>query len=85
MYIYEGKDIFLQLPTSFGYEVLSSVWFIVSCVQGGVATAFCLKVSALVPLTIVKLISLSECCFVAAILSAVYMYVYHLRMSCQVT
>lgn len=84
MYIYEGKDIFLQLPTSFGYEVLSSVWFIVSCVQGGVATAFCLKVSALVPLTIVKLISLSEC-FVAAILSAVYMYVYHLRMSCQVT
>ena len=65
--VYKGEDAFLRLPTSFGksvcYEVLSFVCY-----------AIVLLVSPLVSLMIAKFICLSECCFVVALLSALYVY-----------
>ena len=86
-HVYEGKDAFLWLPTSFGksvrYMVLSftcltvnKAWYL----QGGVGYAIVFLVSLLGLLTIAKFNGLSVHCFVVALISA--LYVYYFRISC---
>ena len=82
--VYEAKDAFLQLPTSFGksvrYEVPSFACLTVnkaSWVQGGGSYAVILFVSPLGSLTIAKFNSFNVHCFVIASL-----YVYYFRISC---
>ena len=85
--VYEAKDAFLWLPTSFGksvrYEVLSfacSTINEVSWVQCGCSYTVILLVSLLVSLTIAKFNGLSVHCSVVAHFSA--LYVYYFRISC---
>ena len=82
--VYEGKDAFLWLPTSFGtsvrYKVLSFM-----CVQSELGTgrdsyAVILLVSSLGSLTIAKFNSVSVRCSVVALYSV--LYVYYFRISC---
>ena len=77
--VYEAKDAFLRLPTSFGksvrYEVLSFACLTVnkaSWVQGGGSYAVILLVLPLGSLTIAKFNSMSELCFVVVLFSALY-------------
>ena len=81
--VYEGKDVFLRLPTSFcksvRYEVLSFACLTVnkaSWVEGGVSYAVIFLVPPLGSLTIGKFNGVSVHCFVVAL------YVYYFRISC---
>ena len=79
--VYEGEDIFLWLPTSFGSHktAMRCCHCVLDCKQselgiGQVSYAVVLLVSPLVLLTIGKFTSLSERCFVIAPFSAFYVY-----------
>ena len=86
-HVYEAKDAFLRLPTSFGksvrYEVLSFACFTVnkaSWVQCGGSYAVILLVSPLVSLTIAKFNGLSVHCSVVAQLYTYTTFEYLVRI-----
>ena len=76
--VYEGKDAFFRLPTSFGKSVCYEVICVLDCKQSELGTGrgnytVILLVSPLVSLTIAKFYGVSVHCFVVALsFSALY-------------